>query len=84
MKYYQICQLDRNEITNDRIIQRDRVVKQYKNERELAIKGEYLQVKKYAKDNEINAKEKSNDYIKKWIIILKKYKEDQKITNQMI
>ena len=43
----------------------------YENERELAINGKYLQVIKHAKDNEINANNKSNKCIKRWIIALK-------------
>ena len=52
------------------------MIKYYKNEREKAIKGEYPQVVNYAKDNEINVENKSNEYIKRWIFILKELRRN--------
>ena len=84
LKYYWICWLDRNEIANNKIIQRDRVIRWYKNERELVINSKYPQVVKYTKDNEINVNNKSNEYIKRWIFILKEIRRQSEKINQMI
>ena len=65
LRYYWKYWLDRNETANDKIIQWDRVIKWYKNEREKAFNGKYPQVVKYANDNEINVNNKSNEYIKR-------------------
>ena len=48
----------------------------YKNEREKVVKDEYLQVAKYAIDNKINVENKSNEYIRRWVIMLKELRRN--------
>ena len=65
LNYYWTCWLHRNEVANNRIVQRDRIRLWYDNERNRALNGDYPQVVKYARENHINTEQKSNEYIKR-------------------
>ena len=75
MNFYVLCWQHRNEVLHNRFEQQLRIIDWYENEKEIALRGEYPQVRKFILANEFNIEEKIMKYIKRWVLLLKEFKK---------
>jgi hypothetical protein len=75
MNFYILYWQHRNNVLHNRFEQRLRIIDWYKNKKEIALGGEYSQVRKFILVNEFNIEEKTTEYIKRWVLLLKEFKK---------
>ena len=78
MNFYINCWYHRNEITQNQEIQKQRIHEQYKSKQRKVLDSKFPQVKKYSIDKETNIEIKSNEYIRGWIMGLRKWQKMQR------
>ena len=75
MAYYCKCWKDRNEKLHDEETQRSRVIEWQKKEYEKALDGQHPQVRKYARENAVDAQNCTTEYLRRWIYVLREIKK---------
>ena len=74
MEYYRECWIDRNETSCNQEMQRSRMIEWHETEKQAAVRGQNLQVKKYNEDKALKVEELIIEHVKKWLHALKELK----------